>query len=484
MKALFLKPRTGSKTKNVVRDFVYGCWCGGRRIGGMQMPPINDLYCATHARVDGVEVVFMDAELEPARYDELHRGGFAGVAVVSIMTSTQSFQHDVACLSEIKAANPSIKSIMFGSHPTFMPESCLGDKSVDYIVLREPEETIRQLVCAISRGEKTEDLAGIGYRLGNGTIKINALRSFIDMDDLPIPDRSLLPKGIDYFNPVVMKVPYTTMQLSRGCPGQCIFCTAPSFYGRKIRMCSTERAMEELRQIKALGYREVFFRDETFTAYRKRNVELCEAMLREGLGLSWIANARTDMIDRDMMVMMKKAGCHLLKFGVESGSNEMLKTYKKGVTCEHAEEAFRLSNEVGIDTHAHNVLGGPGETLETIEETIRFNLKIKPTTASFGILTPFPGTQLFDDVRKKMGDIGDGTDSNLDNLHVTGFFSEAICGIDGTTLSKKIVEAYRRFYMRPGYLLKRIVSIRSFGEIMRYIVAGSNVLTFSVRGRQ
>jgi radical SAM superfamily enzyme YgiQ (UPF0313 family) len=361
----------------------------------MQMPPLNDLYVATHARNGGLDILFCDAQFEPERYDKLKAEDFSGISSVILLTSTQSFVQDAMLLASIKEQNPTTRGILFGSHPTFMPRYCLSHSAVDFIVLREPEESLRQLLFCLHDGGDVSKIQGIGYRGPDGDIVLTEPRPFMDMDELPIPDRALLPAGVDYFNPVVWNVPYTTMQTSRGCPGKCIFCTAPEFYGQNFRYRSSENVLQELREIKRLGFKEVFFRDETFTAYKKRNHEICQAMLDENLGLTWIANGRVDMIDRETMGLMKKAGCHLLKFGVETGNAEILRNYRKGTTIEQARNVFADARLEGLDTHAHIVLGGPGESPETLKQTLAFVKELNPTTASFGLLTPYPGTELF-----------------------------------------------------------------------------------------
>lgn len=484
MKALVLKPPMGGAARNVVRDFVYGCWCNGRRVGGMQMPPLNDLYVVGHARAGGLDVNFLDAQLEPERFATLLRNRFEDYGAVIMMGSTQSFAADAKLFARIKSVRPEVYSILFGSHATFMPQAALAADSVDFIVLREPEETVRDLLHTLAARKNIGNVRGIGFRGANGQAVINQPRPFMDMDDLPIPDRTLLPKGIDYFNPVVKRMPYTTLQTSRGCPGKCIFCTAPTFYGKRIRNRSAGNVLEELRTLAKLGYREVFFRDETFTAYKKRNVEICEGMLAEGLDLTWVANGRVDMIDRETMALMKRAGCHMLKFGVESGDDGMLSTYQKGTRVEQAKEAFRMAREVGLDTHAHLVFGGPGESPATMQKTIDLVIEMGATTASFGILTPYPGTTLFNMVAEKRGDIGDGSGSTMENLHVEGFYSNELCGMDSKELMTWIKRAYRRFYMRPEYLARRLAGIRSTSELMVLATAGTNIFQFALTGNK
>jgi radical SAM superfamily enzyme YgiQ (UPF0313 family) len=482
-KVLFLKPSLGAASRSIVRDFVYGCWCNGRRVGGMQMPPLNDLYVVTHCRAQGLAVDFLDAQLEPRRFEALMAAGMEDYDVVVLMTSTQSFASDAAAIGAIKAVKPGLTAVLYGSHPTFMPESCLADPRVDHIVLREPEQSMRELLAALCSGADPVGIPGTGSRV-DGRPVLGPARDFLDMDDLPIPDRSLLPKGIDYFNPVVKRMPYTTMQTSRGCPGKCIFCTAPSFYGRRVRCRSARMVLEELGVIKDLGYREVMFRDETFTVYKSRNREICQGMLDRKLDLSWIANGRVDSIDKETMQLMKRAGCHLLKFGVETGSDALLANYRKGTTTAQARQVFAWAREVGLDTHAHIVFGGPGETAQTMDRTIEFVKEIGATTASFGILTPYPGTELFNMVAAQSRAIGDGSGSTMENLHVSGFFSEEICGIPGPELLAWITKAYRRFYLRPGYLVRRLTSIRGKDEFVALTIAGLNVLRFALTGEK
>lgn len=484
---LVLRPPTAgghSRGRNIVRDFIYGCWCNGRRIGGMQMPPLTELYVATVLNRGGFPSSFLEADMQPGEFAELENHEFQSLSSALVMTSTQSFANDVGFLKKLKAANPDCKTILFGSHPTFMPEYCLRDEAVDYIILGEPEVTALELIRHIHEGKSTGELPGIGYVDAAENQKISVARPFVDLDTLPIPDRGLLPKGVDYFNPVIKRAPYTTALTSRGCPFRCIFCTAPAFYGNKTRYRSAASVIEEIGILIGMGYREIFFRDETFTANKKRNNEIYETMLKNKMDFAWIANGRADTVDAEMLSLMKRAGCHMVKFGIESGSDEMLKNYSKATTVEQNRKAISMARKAGLETHAHIVLGGPGETAETLEQTIRFAVKLNPTTATFGILTPYPGTELFDRVAAKCPEIRDGSESTMNNLHTSGFYSSAVCGLDGEYLSSQVKRAYRRFYMRPGYILRRLAGVTSLSGFFRLAIAGSNVLQFALTGEK
>ncbi len=482
MNVLVLNPPS-QKIKNIVRDLIYGCWCGGKRIGGMQMPPLNLLYAATVLKQDGHHVTFLDGSVDEEQYKRVKQR-FKDFKVVAILSSTNSFQADVNFLKEIKIINPAIVSVLFGSHPTFMAKHCLREECVDIIVRREPEFILRNLVNAIEKGKELKEVKGIGYREKEDVI-FNDVCPFIEnLDELPMPDRDLLPEKVDYFNPVIKRMPYTTMQTSRGCPARCNFCTVPSFYGKKIRYRSAESVLRELKILSDRGYKEIFFRDETFSAYKERNREICEGIFLQGLDLTWICNARVDMIDKEDLTLMKRAGCHLVKFGVESGNQEILENIRKGITVEQTRQAFAICHELRIDSHAHVMLGCPGETNQTIEKTLAFIKEIDPTFVSFGIHTPYPGTELFAEVAIKHPEIQDGTDASMDKLHIKGFFNESFTNLKKEELEAWIKKAYRAIYFRPSYLFKRLRSIQSFSEFMRLVIAGSNIFSFATESEK
>jgi len=476
MKVLVLNPGS-AQTKNIVRDLIYGCWCKGKRIGGMKSPPLNLLYVATILKENGHRVKFLDALAEATPFSKQIRIAKASDVVI-INTSTMTFREDVKILSKFKLANPKIKCIIFGSHPTFMPEQSL-EGPVDFIIRKEPEFIIRDLVNALDKGRGFQDVKGIGYKKGKKKI-INPDYGFPDLDELPIPDRTLLSKNVDYFMPLVKKIPYTTMHTSRGCPALCTFCTVPDFYGNKIRARSEEKVLEEMALIRAQGYKEIWIRDETFTVYKNRNEKICKGMIDRKLELSWLCNARVGSVDKPMMKLMKKAGCHMIKFGVESGVQRILDNVKKGISANLTAKTFKWAHEVGMDTHAHMMLGMPGETKKTIRKTIEFAKMIDPTTVSFGICTPYAGTPLYYEVLKKNPRIMDGSSLDLTTLHEKSYFNQYFTNLSSVELEEYVKTAYRKFYFRPSYILKWLPRINNMDEFRRVVLAGSNVFSFTI----
>lgn len=482
MRALALNPPS-KYSRNVARDLLFGCWCKGKRIAGVQFPPLPLLYVATTLREEGIDATLLDAAGERRSLEEVRRlvGDYD---LVVMNTATVAFDEDASFLNALKAVHPHLRTVMFGTHVTFMPESSLARPGVDVIVLRGDHEfIIRDLVREMAKGgDGWQHVRGIGF-LRDGSVVINEAYPFIrDLDVIPIPDRTLLPKGVEYYNPIVKRIPATTALTSRGCPAKCTYCCAPTFYGTRYRYRSPESVVKELEVLQDMGYREVFYRDEVFTLKRERVVQICKRILDRKIDMTWICSSRTDSVDKPMLELMREAGCHMIRFGVESGVQDLLDRMKKGVTVERVVQTFQWAHEVGIDTHAHMMIGVPGETRETIQRTLDFVDEIRPTTVTYGITTPYPGTPLFDDVAKADPTIGDGSVIGLRELHTTGRFNRHYTALSSEELSRAVRGAYRRYYLRPSYVWTWLRKIHSLDELKRLSLAATTLYDFILRG--
>ena len=464
-------------TKNMIRDLIYGCWCKGKRIGGTTSPPLNLLYIATTLKEAGHNVTFLDAIGEGKTIEDVKKL-VSKMDVVVISTSSMSYREDAKVLQQLKESNPNVLTVIFGAHPTFMPKFCLSNgPGVDIVVRREGEFIIKNVVDNLDGNWK--ETKGIGYKDGDNIVLNEEAPTLRNLDDLPIPDRSLLPKDIEYFNPIVKRTPYTNAMTSRGCPAICTFCNVPGFYGN-VRYRSLDSVTKELNMLVDQGYREIWYRDETFTFFKERNRKLCEYIIENKIDISWIANARVGTVNREDMAILVKAGCHMLKFGVESGVQSILNNVKKGATVELARKTFKWAKEVGMGTHAHMMLGMPGDTLETIETSLKFVKEIEPTTVTFGVCTPYPGTEMFELVEKQDPSVRDGKELNLEKLHTTGAFNKYYTSLTDEQLQYLLKKAYRTFYFRPKYVLNKIKEMRSMDELRRTMIAGVNVFQFGM----
>ncbi|MBL7071725.1 MAG: radical SAM protein [Candidatus Omnitrophica bacterium] len=470
---------------NVIRDVLYGCWCRGRRIGGGTIPPLSLLSVATTLKQRGHSVRLIDAPEEKKALKDIETE-IEGIGLIIILTSSMSFKDDVALLGKLKKKNPRLITSMFGSHPTFLPKICLERKEVDILVRYEPEFVYRDLADKLSKESGLwKKVKGIAFRDGD-SININEPYPFIDhLDELPVPDRSLLSKGMDYFNPIIKRTPYTTSVTSRGCPGKCTFCTAPAFTGNKVRHNSARHVMHEIEYLLSLGFREIYYRDETFSFFNSRNEDICRSIIDKKLDVSWICNIKSGTIKKNTLALMKQAGCHTIKIGVESGVQDILDRSKKGIKLEDTRTLFRWARELGISTHAHVMLGMPGEDKNTIKRTVDFVISLDPATVDFGICTPYPGTPLFDTLIEEHKELKDKMGIDWDTLHVSGYLNKYFTGMGAKELEKAIFSAYRRFYMRPGYILSWLGRIFSDAKAFRKVLkAGYNIILFCLIGEE
>jgi radical SAM superfamily enzyme YgiQ (UPF0313 family) len=475
---LIFNPST-SLTKNVVRDVLYGCWCNGKRIGGGTVPPFALLQIATVLKNDGNTVEFLDAQAEQIPLEKLTPRAIH-LDMVIISTSTMTFEEDAKTLLAFKDANPNIVAVVFGSHPTFLPKVTLARPGIDIAVRHEPEYILRDLARQMRQGHDWKSVQGIAFK-ENDQVIVNPPYPFIEnLDELPFPDVFLLPKNIDYFNPIVRRMPYITTSTSRGCPGRCSFCTAPAFDGKRLRFQSAEYVIQEIEYFLNNGFKEIYFRDDTFFVNKKRDKTIFREIIKRRWNVSWLGNARIGMIDFETMELAKKAGCHTIKFGIESGDQRVLDTSHKGYKLEQAYQTFQWAYELGIATHAHCMLGMPGDNEETIQKTIQFVKNLNATTATFGICTPYPGAPLYDEVLQVYPEIGDGSSSDLSKLHVEGLFNAIYADITREKLEQYLPKAYRSFYLRPKVFLTMLKQIRSIDDIKRITLSGARVLDFAL----
>ena len=281
---------------------------------------------------------------------------------------------------------------------------------------------------------------------------------------LPLPKHELFPLK-SYYSPLARSHPFVVTIATYGCPFKCGFCIVGNV-GYQVR--NIDNLMEELRAIDAMGIREVLFKDGTFTASRRHVERLCSEMKREKLRLKWVCWTRIDRVDEELLSLMKSAGCHSVFFGVESGNDSILQMHKTGFSRERIKGAFRQCQRLGLRTMGTFILGLPGETEETIIDTIKFAKELGCDYASFNIATPRMGTDLREEAIEKEWISEDET--LLDSSFSVSM--EASSAVSGKKLAKLQKRANREFYLRPSYILKRILRIRSAGEMMGLVREG------------
>ncbi|MBU4360267.1 B12-binding domain-containing radical SAM protein [Patescibacteria group bacterium] len=372
-------------------------------------------------------------------------------------------------IDRVKGQNPNITVVVGGIHVTILPEEILSHRSVDFVVIGEGEIICDELLKNLNKPENYKDIKGLGYK-ENGQIKINERRELIkDINELPIPAYDLLELK-KYHSPYTLRTPFASMMRSRGCPFQCIFCGVQNMFGQRFRVQTPERTIKEIEHlINRYGIREISFKDSEFTIDVKNLMDFCDLLIKNKYDLVWSANARVDRINPEMYRKMKKAGCHTVTFGVESGDQEILNILKKNVTLEQGSLAVKAAKKAGLNTNAGYMLGCPFETKETLNKTIDFACELDTDYVSFGFATPFPGTEmreLADEHGWMLGkDLTHTTYTDL-TMNATNLSNEELKAV-----SKK---AFMRFYLRPKYILKRLTKLNKHD--LKNSVNGFNLL--------
>ncbi len=364
-------------------------------------PPLGLAYLAAVLEREGIEVKVLDFVVYPYSKDILQQTlnefspHMAGVTSV-----TMTFDHAAQIVRDLKAIDPEILTVMGGPHVTFRPVATLREvPEIDIIAMGEGEKTIVSIAQELTGGRDWSRLSSIAYR-HNGQINLsNTSYDPVAVEWLPHPARHLLP--LNRYRALGMPI---TMTTSRGCPFRCIFCVGRKMGGPKVRLRRPEDVVHELDSLTALGFPQINIADDLFTASTQHCLRTCEEIIIRGLSIKWAAFARVDTINPRVLSQMREAGCHTISFGVESANAEILKTIKKGITIEQVISAVRQCVDAGISPHASFILGLPGETPSTINETLEFAQRLKDMGASYGfhLLAPFPGTE----VREKAKELG------------------------------------------------------------------------------
>jgi len=436
-------------------------------------PPLGLLYLAAAVRKAGRDdVMVLDAQAEELDDQSIERklGSFEP-DVVGI-TALSFTLLDALAVAQI-AKKLGAVTVLGGPHPHIYPleTTSLGD--VDYIICGEGEKSFPQLLDALREGKRPLDVPGAGWRDERGYRCGPDLTGFLDMSELPAPARDLVDVN-KYTSVLARTSPVTTIISSRGCPHRCLFCDRPHL-GRKFRARDGAAVADEIGQCIGLGIREFLFYDDNFTTDRGRVLAICDEIRLRGYNIIFDVRARVNDLDAEMLAAMKAAGCDRIHLGVESGDAEILKTLQKGITREGAERGFRIAQQAGIRTLAYFMFGSPGETLETASRTVEFAKALRPDYVHFSMLIPFPATKLYAmglerGIWKK--DVWAEYARDPKQSFVPPMWEEKL---DRKALARITIEAYKKFYRSPAYLIRRLRRIQSANEFLRQAKAGIKI---------
>ena len=458
------------------------------KVGGLQ-PPLGIASLAAYVRENGFTVDILDAVAqEYSNEDILNFIQENKPAVVGISSLTSTFNRAILCAEEIKKKFPSVLVIIGGHHATIFSKVVAGNNSCfDLCVFGEGELTLLEILYKYKQAQYNyreflnnfgilEKIDGIAFRKKDEIVVTQKREMIPCLDDLPLPARDLL--DVTKYQPLpnqYKSLPLFHLVVSRGCPFNCSYCSANGVFGRKLRMRSPKKIVEEIEYlVQKYGAKDISFWDDAFTTNKKWVLELCQLIKQYEIKVNWTAYGHVNTVDKNMLQIMRDAGCWNMFFGFESGNQNLLDTVNKNISLEQIRTVNNWCKEVGMEVRASFMIALPQETPQMALQTINFAIELNPDYAQFCITTPFPGTQLFEDA-KKFGSL----DLDFDKYNVW----QPVFVPTGYKDRNEILEmekvAVRKFYFRFGYIIGRLSKVRSFSDIKRYFKGLRTVIGFA-----
>ncbi|MBM4367124.1 MAG: B12-binding domain-containing radical SAM protein [Deltaproteobacteria bacterium] len=418
------------------------------------------------------EVTILDAQLDDLDYDVME----AKIRewkpdVVGVTAFTVQLVDVLKTVQTAKKAGAKY-AVVGGPHVSDFPRECVGLPGVDAVVKGEGQKPMLDLCDAWARGDTAKGIAGTMAHPDDPVPEQDVYFSN-NLDDYPVIDRTLVDYK-RYYDVMGKGGIFTTLISSRGCPYRCTFCNTPR---HRYRVSSPGRVCDEIKACLDLGIEEFYFVDDTFNITNQRVIDLCDEILERGLKLRWTVRFRVKGVTRELLEKMKAAGCQRIQFGVEQGTEEGLLRLKKDVTVREIESAFRLCREVGINTVAYFMIGTPVErSRDDVMDTIAYSIKLDPDFVMFNVLTPFPGTTLYDEgLRDGVLDLDPWTQfmKNPREDFKAQVWDEHFSRAE---LREMLDIAYKKFYWRPKFVARNITQIQSPRDFMRKASAGLRML--------
>ena len=413
--------------------------------------------CGAILKAKGYEVTYVDPIVENLGIDGTAQFFVEfGPDMVIIATSTPTIHTDLL-MARLAKEKAGAFTVLVDTHVTVFHKELVAEPFVDAAVRGEFESAVPEVADAVSRGSDLDRIPGVTWRRG-AEVVVNPDRPLLkDLDDLPWPDRDMVPAE-QYIVGLRTQDPCFMVMASRGCPFRCTFCLwVPVMFNNKVRFRDVEKVVDEIAHLQdRYGAREVFFHDDTVNITVRRVEEICHAILRRRLKIGWIANFRADQTTPELFRLMKRAGCTKILLGVESGSQKLLdETIDKEITLKEVEDTIRWAKDAGIRVHCTYSLGAPGETRETLRETLEFIKKTDPDDIQVSLMTPIPGTPFYEKVKHEVADWHD----------FDGVSGRSWCDLPTAELKNAMNRIYIEHYLTPRRVLRRVTRIRNVYDV-------------------
>lgn len=384
-----------------------------------------------------------------------------------ISTITPTLEHDMIAAKLAKELNPEIITMAKGTELIYDAKSIIKNYPSLNIAIRDNYEFTVQ---KIAKHIPLLEIPGITYRMDSEVVSNPDSAEQLDLNQLPLPARNLLKNEL-YKSPDSNQM-LTLIETSRGCPNKCIYCAVSIASGYHVRFRTVESVIAELKECYfKYQIKEFFFRADTFTLNKTWVIDFCNRIVQEDLKIRWGTNSRVDTLCEERIAAMKKAGCYVIGFGIESGDQNILNLMKKEITLEQVQKAIDICKKYHIKTYALFLLGLPWETQESANRTIQFAIKLDTDFADFNIAYPLPGTEYW-----KIA-----CQDNLFSGSLTGFdYGNPVVKTYHLSTEELInlrKKAIGSFYLRPKYILKTLVHMRSIKELFSYIKYGFRLIS-------
>jgi anaerobic magnesium-protoporphyrin IX monomethyl ester cyclase len=435
---------------------------------GNVFPPMNLLGLSSILRKKGHTVSILDQLTQHSSREQLLRKVAEErpdiVGFTSMTYDIQSVHQDITL---IKQQFPGITTLLGGTHVTSLPERTLTEnRYIDIAVIGEGERVIDVLFDHLADHSSLKGIKGIAWRDGD-TIVMNPPEAFIEnMDTIPFPDYDLLTiDDYRYSQRTWEKRRFMSILTSRGCPFPCTFC-ARSVFGKQVRLHSAEYVVRHIEFLyHTYGVRGIGIMDDTFTINRQRVLDICRMLQAKQLDLIWFCFSSVNTIDQEMLTAMAQAGCVKISYGVESGNREIQKKIRKNLDFEKVANVFNWTRAAKIESLAFFMIGNPGETRQSIQESKQLAKRINPDFINVAILCPLPGSEIYEEFKHQLP-------TDWSRFQITPFHALPVLQLGELTsdeMRREMKRFYRDFFLRPAYIWSRIKKIRSLADIRFYV---------------
>ncbi len=445
---------------------------------GSNEPPLGLAYLAASLRENGIEVAILDALALKLTFENTLKSilslkpKFVGITAVTL-----DVHHAAKVAEMIKKEAPEIITILGGVHITAVPEETMAKfPQFDIGVINEGEATLVELIKALESNAHLGVVKGIIFREG-GSLVMTPLRPFNDnLDSLPMLAWDLLPDLPKYYSTPPYSLdrsPSISIMTTRGCGMRCTFCFQGAF-GRAVRMHSADYILRTVKHLyHTYGIRNIRILDDNFLSKANRVHEFCEKLIREKMDLTFSCFSRVDAVNEELLKLLKKAGCWQLIYGIESGSQEILNTVKKGISLAQVEKAIRLTKKARIRSLGYFMVGFPKENKRAIQETISFLKKLPLDDFKMNLLAPFPGSELYT-TAAQYGYFN--KDWKAMNMYTEPCFIPH--GLTKEELLYYRRKAFREFYLRPRVIISYLLLIKNPAHLLKLYKGARALLKF------